>query len=328
MVSATSSNSYVEPAKATCWALPPITCVPFLGQEASCWRRCREDRANSFKSAWRRLSAGKKEPKARACTIGVISNWPIPRPKNSNSAHQGLWTRGLLIRRHIADGRSRLLHHPVSSRNIHRNAGGGRRPIGGQSRIVCSYREKRVRTPITTRADPGTWVASPRFPGQACSPSAMTGGDPPSRQSAAAKKNGNAKPQQKPTHRHAIIDPLVNPGSPPHRNRGTRSKAHSARSCHRMVILAQGPPGRSTWRARISRKTATVVHRERKNARGAGRTKEWSQRSERRMFAEQVELPRVVITCGRVGLVVPAYLSEVGGLELQGRISMAAMPAM
>ena len=80
---------------------------------------------------------------------------------------------------------------------------------------------------------------------------------PPSRQSAAAKKKRNAKPQQKPTHRHAIM--LIRwsiPGSPPHRNQ-TRSKAHSARSCHRMVILAQGPPGRST--ARSSQKTATVV---------------------------------------------------------------------
>src|ERR1700682_3163109 len=57
----------------------------------------------------------------------------------------------------------------------------------------------------------------------------------------------------------------------------------------------------------------------RKNARGAGRTKEWTQRSEGRMCAEQVELPRiVVVTCGRGGLVVTAYLGEVGRLESQG----------
>src|SRR6202161_2475767 len=59
--------------------------------------------------------------------------------------------------------------------------------------------------------------------------------------------------------------------------------------------------------------------RERKNARGAGRTKEWSHQSEGGMFAEQVELPRVVvITIGRDGLVMTAYLGEVGRLELQG----------
>ena len=45
----------------------------------------------------------------------------------------------------------------------------------------------------------------------------------------------------------------------------------------------------------------------RKNARGAGRTKEWTERSEGRMFAEQVELPRVAfVACGRGGLVVTA----------------------
>jgi hypothetical protein len=40
--------------------------------------------------------------------------------------------------------------------------------------------------------------------------------------------------------------------------------------------------------------------------------------SKRRMFAEQVELRRIIVTCGRDGLVVTAYLGEVGGLELPG----------
>src|ERR1700692_3474692 len=43
-----------------------------------------------------------------------------------------------------------------------------------------------------------------------------------------------------------------------------------------------------------------------------------SQRSERRMFAEHIELPRIVVTFWRGGLVVTAYLGEVGRLELQG----------
>jgi hypothetical protein len=42
------------------------------------------------------------------------------------------------------------------------------------------------------------------------------------------------------------------------------------------------------------------------------------QRSEGLMFAEQVELPTVVVTFWRDGLVVTAYLGEVGRLELQG----------
>jgi len=36
--------------------------------------------------------------------IGAISNWPISMPAQFNNANDGLWTRGLLIRRRIADG--------------------------------------------------------------------------------------------------------------------------------------------------------------------------------------------------------------------------------
>jgi len=71
------------------------------------------------------------EPKDRGCMIGVISNWPISRPKNSNSANQGLWTRRSADPSSYRRWRSRLLHHLVSSRNIHRNTGGGRRPSVG-----------------------------------------------------------------------------------------------------------------------------------------------------------------------------------------------------
>ena len=53
-------------------------------------------------SDWKRLSAG-PEPKDRGCMIGAISNWPILKSKNSTDANPGLWTRGLLIRRRIAD---------------------------------------------------------------------------------------------------------------------------------------------------------------------------------------------------------------------------------
>jgi hypothetical protein len=35
-------------------------------------------------------------------------------------------------------------------------------------------------------------------------------------------------------------------------------------------------------------------------------------------FAEHIELPRIVVTVGRDGLVVTAYLGEEGRLELQG----------
>src|SRR5271167_5259004 len=81
--------------------------------------------------------------------------------------------------------RSRLLHHLVSSRNIHRNAGGGRRPSLG-NRGKFRDREERVRA-RSQREQILAWVASPRFPSDARL--RHDGGDPPSRQSAAAKKN-------------------------------------------------------------------------------------------------------------------------------------------
>src|SRR5436190_18400685 len=40
------------------------------------------------------------EPKDRDCTTGATSNWP----EESNHHSQVLWTRGLLIRRNIANG--------------------------------------------------------------------------------------------------------------------------------------------------------------------------------------------------------------------------------
>jgi hypothetical protein len=50
-------------------------------------------------------------------------------------------------------------------------------------------------------------------------------------------KKRNAEPQQKSKNSHAAIDPLVNPGSPPHRYQA-RSKADPTRTYHRMATLA------------------------------------------------------------------------------------------
>jgi len=45
--------------------------------------------------------AGTKGPRLH---VLCYLDWPTSRPKPFNSANDGLWTRGLLIRRHIADG--------------------------------------------------------------------------------------------------------------------------------------------------------------------------------------------------------------------------------
>src|ERR1700738_1802623 len=86
--------------------------------------------------------------------------------------------------------RSSLLHHLVSGGNIHRNAGGGRRPSVGD-RGQFRDREERVRT-RSQREQILARLASSRVPGDARL--RHDGGDPPSRQSGCAKKN--ATPNQ------------------------------------------------------------------------------------------------------------------------------------
>ena len=92
------------------------------------------------------------EPKDRGCIVGAISNWPISRSKNLTNP-RSLWTRGLLIRRHITDGDLAFFttwcqrQHP--SKRWWRS-----KAIGGRSRTVLRPR-KTSSDSITTRADPG-----------------------------------------------------------------------------------------------------------------------------------------------------------------------------
>src|ERR1700686_5638186 len=105
---------------------------------------------------------------------------------------------------------------------------------------------------------------------------------------------------------------------------GERLQPRSGRGCHR----ARTNQGQALRVAAKTRPALTGPARDGceiwrsgwKNARGAGRTKEWTQRSEGLMFAEQVELPTVVVTFWRDGFVVTAYLGEVARLESQGDI--------
>src|SRR5258708_9379499 len=69
-------------------------------------------------------------------------------------------------------------------------------------------------------------------------------------------KKPNVSSRQKPKHNRAATDLLVNPGNPPHRHQ-TCAKADSTGAYHRMVILAQSPPGCRS--ARSLQKKATVV---------------------------------------------------------------------
>src|ERR1700681_2874177 len=72
------------------------------------------------------------------------------------------------------------------------------------------------------------------------------------------QKKPNVEPQQKPKHSHAVVDPMVNPGSPAHR-RQARSKADPARPHHRMVTLAQSSPSDRSARAFQSKKPTVIL---------------------------------------------------------------------
>src|SRR6202035_2445643 len=72
-------------------------------------------------------------------------------------------------------------------------------------------------------------------------------------------KKRNAEPRQNSKYRQSVIDPLVNPGSPPHRHQA-RPKADPTRTHHRMVTLAQSSPGRRSTCP--LQKTTTVMLKE------------------------------------------------------------------
>jgi hypothetical protein len=209
-----------------------------------------EDIAQTLRRTdWKRLSAGAgtKGPRLHDWCYLELADLEA---EQSNSANDGLWTRGLLIRRRIADGDLAFFTtwcpagtsiETLVAVEDHRWA------------IEDSFETAKNEFGLDHNEQILAWLASSRVPGHARL--RHDGGDPPSRQSAAAQKKRNAGRRQKPKHSHAVTDPLVNPGNPPRRHRA-RAKADQTRSHHRMVVLAQSPSGRRS--ARSSQKTPTV----------------------------------------------------------------------
>ena len=100
-----------------------------------------------------------------------------------NDANSGLWTRGLLIRRHIADGDLAFTTWCPAGTSIETLVA----VEGHRWAIEDSFETaKNELVSITARAILA-WLAPPRFLGDARL--RHDGGDPPSRQSTAAKKN-------------------------------------------------------------------------------------------------------------------------------------------
>ncbi len=139
-----------------------------LGQEARVGRQRRGNRQRLPKGRDGGACRRAKEPKVRGCTTGPISNWPISMPKRYNSdTLTGQWTRGLLIRRNIADGDSPSSPLGAPRARPDQEAGGDGRAIAGPSR-TASRPPRTSLASTTTRPDPGTvgtgtsrWSCSP-----------------------------------------------------------------------------------------------------------------------------------------------------------------------
>src|SRR5271155_4094502 len=103
MARVTSRPCCARRARDMSWALPPITCSgPGAGNSLSVAPPPRSPRA--FPRALGGACRPAKEPRAHACTTGPNLELADLDAAQYNSALTGQWTRGLLIRRNIADG--------------------------------------------------------------------------------------------------------------------------------------------------------------------------------------------------------------------------------
>ena len=101
-------------------------------------------------SAWARLSAGEGTKGARLHDWAYLELADLEAAEYDESL-SGLWTRGLLIRRNIADGDLRLLRHLVPGRDRDRDPGRGRGPaLGDRGRL----RDRQERARPRPQRDP------------------------------------------------------------------------------------------------------------------------------------------------------------------------------
>ena len=161
-------------------------------------------------SDWKRLSAGAgtKGPRLHDwCYLELADLEAEP----FNSANDGLWTRGLLIRRHIADG-------DLAFFTTWCPAGTSIETLvaveGHRWAIEDSFETAKNELGLDHN-ESRSWHGWHRHVSLVMLAFAMMAKidiapirHPP--------KKRNVGPRQKPKHRRAVIDPLVDPGSPPH----------------------------------------------------------------------------------------------------------------
>ena len=202
-------------------------------------------------SDWKRLSAGDgtKGPRLHDWCYLELADLDAGQ---FSSANDGLWTRGLLIRRRIADG-------DLAFFTTWCPAGTTIETLvtveGHRWAIEDSFETAKNEFGLDHN-ESRSWHGWHRHVSMAMLAFAMMAViriTPIHR----SPKKLNAGPWQKQSHRGLVADPMVNPGNSAHRHQA-RSKADQASTHHRMVTLAQSSPGNRKARPPQS-KTATVM---------------------------------------------------------------------
>jgi hypothetical protein len=183
MVSPMLSGTYADPARATCSvSMPPVSFGPG-GKPRAIAGTAAEIAKALGASDWQRLSAasGTKGPRLHDWYYLELADLGV---EEFNDENHGLWTRGLLIRRNIADGDLAYFSTwcPAGT------------PIEILVRVECHRgRSRTVSTlPERVRSRPQrdqilAWLASPCLARHACL--RHDGGDPAPGKQVAAQKN-------------------------------------------------------------------------------------------------------------------------------------------
>ena len=116
-VLAISNSNYAGQAKATCSGSAALMYFNHRGKRRSVAGKAADIARTRRASDWKRLS-GKSRSRRTAAARWCYLELADLEVEEFYSANRRLRTRGLLIRRHIADGDLHLLHHLVLGGNI------------------------------------------------------------------------------------------------------------------------------------------------------------------------------------------------------------------
>ena len=214
------------------------------------------------KSAWRRLSAGAGTKGARLHDWAYCELADLDASDYGN-AQAGLWTRGLLIRRNIANG-------DMAFFSTWCPAGTGIKALvkveGHRWTIEYSFETKKNELGLDHN-ETRSWHGWHRHVALVMLAFAML---------AAIRHYANVASPQKSHARHparAAANPLVDPRNPPHR-RKARAKTYPSRPCYRLVTLATRAPRRRSDRTYQTKIVTVMLGLCQRKSRGAAFTSE------------------------------------------------------